>query len=170
MSNLLFIEFQDYAKTLAELHVDIAHNNATRTGFIKMNSDDEINSLPVDASPNIVILSDFVGRATGAPDDQRLRQNASLSFFCYAETGTGNPTAEIQAAQQKAMQIMFDFYSRMRFDQEEDDCGALRFAKLEMMTFRPDGPILERHYGWEMTIPFDAFAPSYNPTKWTDTP
>lgn len=167
--SLLFNSFQAYIKSLAEKHVDVLHDDASKTGFIKMQSDDEVLSLAVDASPNIVICSNFIGRAIGTADEKKLRQNASLSFLCYAETGTGNPTAEIEAAQKKALEIMFDFYSRIQYDREQNDCGPLQYARTELMTFRPEIQMLDRHFGWEMTIPFDAYAPGFNSLKWTDT-
>lgn len=171
MSDLLFIPFQNYIKSLCVLHTDILHVDHVKTGFVRMQSGQDLQSIPQNASAMIVVVSNFIGRAIGENDTQRLRQNASILFLKNANANTGDPYQEIQDAQDKAMQVMFDFLSRMVFDFDQDDCGPLKYARTELMTFQPvDGPVLEAHYGWEMTIPFDAFAPAYNPVKWTDTP
>ncbi len=169
MSDLLFIPFQDYVKSICELHVDVAHQDGVRTGFIRMNSDEDILSLPNNSSGMIVIVSNFTGRAIGESDTHRLRQVASLSFLKKTEIGTGDPAQEIQNAQAKALEVMFDFYSRMKHDYEQDDCGPLKYVRFESMSFLPLDIMIEEHYGWEMTIPFDAYAPGFNPVKWTDT-
>lgn len=170
MSDFLFIPFQDYVKSLCEKHKDILHVDGTNTGFVRMQSDQDIQSIPSTAGSLIVLVSNFIGRAIGDNDSHRLRQNASLMFLKRVSTTT-DPYQAVQDAQDKAMQVMFDFYTRMKFDYAEDSCGPMQWAKPELMTFTPvDGPILEDHYGWEMTIPFDPFAPAYNPANWTDTP
>lgn len=171
MSDLLFVPFQEYVQSLCELHTEILHVDGTRTGFVKMQSDQDIQSIPQDAGSMIVVVSNFIGRAIGDYDTHKLRQNASLMFLKRTASNTGAPYQEVQDAQDAAMAVMFDFYSRMKFDYDQDDCGPLKYIRTELMTFTPvDGPVLEEHYGWEMTIPFDAYAPSYNPVKWTDTP
>jgi hypothetical protein len=79
----------------------------------------------------------------------------------------GYPTIEIATAQQHAMEVMFDFYSRMKKDQQDDDCGVLQYLISEQMIFSPvEGPVIEAHYGWEMVIPFSTNSPAYDATKW----
>jgi hypothetical protein len=89
MSNLIFIPFQDYIKSLCEIHKDVLHVDNTNVCFVRMQSEDEINNIKSSIGGFLVIISSFTGRAIGAPDDNMLQQHASIMFVTRKENGTG---------------------------------------------------------------------------------
>lgn len=163
---MLFNEFQAYIKSLCEQHKDILHEDGVRTGFVRFAGDEDINSLLTNGSPNIVIMTNFIGRAIGGWEDDKVRQNVSLSFLCHAQSNTGNPAQDVQNAYALAERIMFDFYARMKHDYEQNDCGELQGIQPELMSYRAEVMNLEYHFGWELTLPFDTSVPIYNPAHW----
>jgi len=167
MAEYYFKEFEDYIKTLCIQHVDVLHNDNTNRAFIRFQSDEDVNSIPNNAGKALVVIDNFTGRAIGTVEEARLQQNTSLLFLINVGDTAGNPYAAIEAALQKAMGIMFDFYTRMVKDMEDDDCGPLRYLMAEAMNFFPvNGPVLENHYGWQLDVPFNVNAPAYNADKW----
>jgi len=170
MNDLLFIPFQDYLKQLCIQHVDVLHVDFVHVACIRFQSDEDLNQLPHHAGSMLVVVDNFIGRAVGDPDQQMMRQIVTLLFLKRTATGTtGDPAGEVMAAQTKALDVMFQFYARMCHDKQVDDCGILRYLNTESMNWAPvDGPVLENHYGWEMSIPFDARFPGYDPLKWNE--
>lgn len=167
MAEYYFKAFEDYAKNLCVQHKDVLHNDATNRAFIRFQSGEDVESIPNNAGNVLVVIDNFTGRAVGTLDEGRLQQQVSLLFLLNVANNAGNPYAAIEAALQKAMGILFDFYSRMVKDMQDDDCGPLRYLMPELMNFFPvDGPVLENHYGWQMDIPFNVNAPAYNADKW----
>lgn len=167
MAEYYFKEFEDYVRNLCIKHKELLHDDETRRAFIRFQSEEDVNSIPNNGGSPLVIIDNFTGRAIGSIEEAKLQQNVSLLFLANVANTAGNPYSAVQAALQKAMSIMFDFYARMTHDMEEDDCGPLRFLMPEMMNFFPiDGPILENHYGWQMDLPFKLNAPAYQANKW----
>lgn len=169
MAEYYFPEFQNYIETLCTKHKDVLHDPANNRAFIRFQSDEDLQSIPNNASGTMVSLGDFTGKAIGEPDENKIRQTATLLFLVNAVSVEGDPYAGIAAAQVKAQDVMFQFYARMKKDYFDDDCGPLRYIEPEGMTYAPiDGPVLENSYGWQMNIPFKANAPAYNPLKWNE--
>lgn len=169
MIDLRFIAFQDYIKTLCEAHADVAHSDGSNDSFVRFQSEDDVLQLPQHGGGMIVIITNFMGRAIGEESDFMMRQNATLFFLKCIAAGSGDRARAIEQAQSDALDVMFDFYSRMYNDRQSDDCGPLRYLRPELMTWQPiAGPVLENHFGWEMTIPFDVSFPVFNPKKWND--
>ena len=167
MSNLLFIPFQAYIKNLCIINKNVLHNDGNNVAFVRMQSGDDLNKITSNASSTLVIVSTFTGRAIGSTEDGRLQQMATLTFLNKPTVNTGNPSDEIETAQQLAMEVMFEFYARMIQDQRTDDCGILQYLVANQMIFTPvEGPVIEDHYGWEMTLPFGGDVPEYDATKW----
>lgn len=167
MAEYYFKEFEDYLKTLCIKHKDVLHDDATNRAFIRFQSEEDVASIPNNAGSALVVIDNFTGRAVGSIEEARLQQNVSLLFLVNVGDTAGNPYAAIEAALQKAMGIMFDFYMRMAKDMQDDDCGPLRYLMPELMNFFPvDGPVIENHYGWQLDVPFNVNAPAYNAAKW----
>jgi hypothetical protein len=167
MSELLFIPFSDYIKDLCTRHKDVLHVDGINAAYSHIQTGDELQTISSIAGRMVVIFSSYVGRAVGEFDDSRMNQNASLLFLYRPVGGSGNPAGEVKTAQQIAGDVMLQFYMRMKKDFEDDDCGILKWVRFEQMNFEIlDGPVLEAHYGWEMSIPFDARFPAYDPAKW----
>lgn len=167
MSELLFIPFSDYIRDLCTRHKDVLHSDTTRVAYAHIQTRNELEKITTTAGRMAVIFSNYVGRAVGEFDDSRMNQTASLLFLYRPLGATGDPAGEVKGAQQLAGDVMLQFYMRMKKDFEDDDCGILKWVKFEQMHFElVDGPVLEEHYGWEMSIPFDARFPAYDATKW----
>lgn len=167
MAEYYFKEFEDYLLSLCIQHTMVLHDNVNRRAFVRMQSHEDLQSIPNNAGSILVVMNTFSGRAIGSIEEHKLQQNASILFLVHIGPTNGDPYAAIQSALQKAHDIMFDFYARMKEDQRNDDCGPLRYLVAERMTFFPvDGPVLEAHYGWEMNVPFNVKAPAYNAAKW----
>lgn len=166
--SLYFKPFQDYIKSLCAKHVDLQHGVDGKHAFSRMESEDEINKLKTSAAKYGVVVGSFFGRAKGSVDQGKLALYASLLFTGKVKAGTGKPADEIELVLQKTFDIMMDFYARIIEDMLEDDCGPLQGLRAEEMAFDPieEQPIIEYHFGWEMTIPFDAKRPAFNPAKW----
>lgn len=168
MPEYYFKEFEDYARDLCIKNKQVLHDDQTNRAFIRFQSEEDIESIPNNAGNVLVIVDNFTGHATGTADDSLLQQNISLLFLVKCSLDSNRYNA-IQACQAKAIGILFDFYAKMKNDMVEDDCGPLRGLVPEQMTFAPvDGPLLEDHFGWQLTLPFNVNAPSYDPNKWND--
>lgn len=167
MAEYYFKEFEDYVKLLCQQHTQLLHVDGQNTAFVRMQSEEDVNSIPNTASKSLVVMDNYIGRAIGEFEDNAIVQVPTLLFITYADNNAGNPYAAIQLAMRTSMGILFDFYNRMKYDKLNDDCGPMRYLVAEQMNFSPiDGPVLESHYGWEMTIPFNSKAPAYDPAKW----
>lgn len=167
MAEYYFKEFEDYLRTLCMLHKDVLHDDINNRAFIRFQSEEDIQSIPNNAGAVMVAVVNFTGRAIGSIEEEKLQQYAGIWVFVNISNTAGNVYAAIQAAMKKAMDVMFDFYTRMIKDSHDDNCGPLRFLQPEQMTFSPiDGPINENAYGWEWNIPFKVNTPAYNATKW----
>jgi hypothetical protein len=167
MANYYFKEFEDYIKLLCVKHKALLHVDGEHRSFVRFQSNEDIESIPVDAGSSIVVVDQFSGKAVGEFDDHKLQQHVSLLFLVRTDVNADNPYSAIQAALAKAWGILFDFYARMKQDMLDDDCGPLKHLQAEQMNFSPvDGPVLESHYGWEMTIAFKVNAPAFDASKW----
>lgn len=167
MSGLLFTDFQAYAKQLSIKNKDVLHDDINNVAFIKLFSRDELNKITTSGSTMLVVVTMFTGKAIGSPDQSQLMQHASLMFLKRVSPNSGDPSSDIETAQQIAMEVMFQYYAKMKKDQRDDDCGVLQYLVSDQMIFTPvEGPVIEDHYGWEMIIPFGADAPGYDGTKW----
>jgi len=167
MSELYIKPLQDYFRQLCIEHVTLLHDDNDNVVFIRMQTIQDIASLRNNASKYFILLDNFTGKVKGSFEQNMLRQEITLLFLKAAENSNGNPYGVIETAQQKAMEIMFDFYERMKYDYETDDCGPLQYLDATQMIFEPiDGPVDENHYGWLMTIPMDVNLPAYDANKW----
>lgn len=167
MAEYYFKEFEDYLKLLCMQHKEVLHDDQQNRCFIRFQSEQDLQSIPNNAGSKLVTIDQFSGRAIGEFDDGKLQQTVTIAFLM--KIGDGDPYQKVQEALAKTMQLLHDFYARMKRDYELDSCGPLRFLQPESMSFSPiDGPILENHYGWEMNIPFNVFAPAFDAEKWNE--
>ena len=51
-------------------------------------------------------------------------------------------------------------------DYQADDCSILKNVQWELTSYEKTGPVLEHHFGWQMTIFFKAYKPAFNADKW----
>lgn len=168
MSELYFKPFEDYIKTLCIQHKKILHQDGVLTGFIRMQSHEDIQSIPQNAGTSLVAIESIIGRAVGDFEENRIRQTVTL-FFLQATVpdNSGEPYTMIEVALSESYIIMLDFLARIKNDYIEDDCSALQGIIPQLVLFQPiDGPVLERHFGWSLNLPFDITAPAYDATQW----
>lgn len=160
-----FLQFEQYIQLLAVQHKEVNHVDGENTGFTRFQSEEDLLSIPHTAGNIIVGIGNFTGRAVGAAGEGKLQPVADLIFIVHA--GPAMVGINVQQALSKAFRIMIEFYSRMVYDFENDDCGPLRGLIPESMTFQPiEGAVLDSYYGWEMSIPFKIRTPDYDPAKW----
>jgi hypothetical protein len=151
--------------------VDVAHSTTAggKKSFYRLNSMGEVNQLPNNPGSQIVIMQSFNGRAVSEYDPNFMQQTLVLRFAKYLGTNTGgNFETEIDTCMNDCYLVMMDFISRMKHDYEADTCAWLKrvdFSGLFWSEFA--GPVLDRHYGWDLTIPFIASFPAYRSAKWT---
>jgi hypothetical protein len=165
-----FNGFQNYLATLSTKHKLLKHDTTPggQKSFIRFQSEEDLNELSNNPSPNLVTFARFYGKAIGDADDEKIRQYALIRFSSYAPRPLdGTITEEITNAIDRAFGIMMQFVARMRQDMRQD-CGPLDGLELENFSFDeiPDQPFLEHHYGWELTIPFRSDAPPLDPDQW----
>ncbi|RYZ62351.1 MAG: hypothetical protein EOO14_02535 [Chitinophagaceae bacterium] len=165
MAELNIETFQDYIESLCEQHSDVAHNAGGQRSFARLLSDEQIDAISNNAAPNVVIVSNYNGRATGQAHEAKMRQVAQIMFLSYARTQN---TEGINAATATAFNVMMDFVSRFRKDQDDaGHCDPLKDFELQNISWDLlQEPMLQAHYGWELTLPFSSYQPEYNPDKW----
>jgi len=170
MSELYLKPFQDYVKQLCIEHVAVLHDDATNVAFIRVQTAEDLGSLRNTAAGTFIIIDSFIGRAKGAFEENRLREEIGILFLKRAATAAGDPFGVIETAQEDALELLLDFYARMKQDLDDDDCGPLKGLDATQMTFDlVDGPVQEYHYGWLLTIPLDVKMPAYDGDKWNRT-
>jgi hypothetical protein len=160
-----FEQFQSLIKTYSIEHKLVLHNDTTNVCFERFKTNQQLYSIPTNAGDVLVRVFDFVGRANGDFDSGQLKEQAVLHFMSRVDTSL-DPYDAVHLAEVKAMEIMFDYYARMKYDQRTDSCGELKGFDLEDMTFEALEMQMEEHYGWMMMIPFREFAPAYDADKW----
>jgi len=167
MSELYIKPAQDYIKQLCTEHVDVLHDDDTNVAFIRLYTAQDLAAIRNNACNFFVVVDNFIGRVKGSYEENKLRQELTLLFLKKVSKTPGDPFGAIEDAQEKALEVMFDFYERMKYDYETDDCGPLKYLDSTQMVFEPvPGPVEEEHYGWLMTIPFDVKLPAYDAAKW----
>ncbi len=167
MAELYIQPLQEYGKSLCEKHKLLLHVDGVNVVFIRFQTWEDIAAISTVAADYMVIFDNLAGQAVGDPQSNQLQQRVTWLFLKRAAPADGAPFDVIEDAQQKAMDIMFDFYVRMMHDQATDDCGPLRFLIPEQMSFDAvDGPVEDNYYGWLMTIPLNVSLPAYDANKW----
>jgi hypothetical protein len=166
MANLYFKPFQDLIKEYCTQHVDVQHGLDGRVAFARMDADEDINSIPNNAGPSVVIIENFAGRTIGDAEDRQMVQTAQIIFLTVAQTGLGENAREIEKAQAQSESIMLDFESRMWHDYLQDECGLFKNMMWHLTSFEPVEKLLENHYGWVMTINFKNYKPGFDSGKW----
>jgi hypothetical protein len=169
MADFQFKDFEDYLEQLCREHVDVAHEVNGQQSFSRLRSRDEVMQIINNAGKNIVLLGRFSGRAIGESVERGMQQYAVIRFASYAELNDGDLSGGVDNAIDIAWNIMMQFIARFREDYKEDDCGPLGNVQFESMSWEEiDEPIyLERHYGWDLTLPYRSTQPAYDPAKWT---
>lgn len=161
-------DIQDYYQGLCESHADIRHGLEGRTAFFRLQGMGEMSQLPNKAGDVLVIMERFSGRTIGEYDTNKLQQSIVIRFAKLMDIPVdGDFETAIGACMDAVYLIMLDFLSKMRYDFAADSCSWLKyvdFASISWTDFQ--GPAIERHYGWDLTIPFIAAAPEYRDTKW----
>jgi len=158
-------QIQDYFEDLAKIHTDLLHLVDGRIAYARLNTDEQVTQITKKATANIVVIAQMNGERTGELDDHQVRRGISIIFASRAIT-SGPAAAAIDAANEKAEQIMFDFISKMEIDQT-NQCGLN--LDLEHLSWDAiDGPWLENYFGWMLFVPFRGYLTPYNPEKWTD--
>lgn len=161
-------DIQEYFESLCVAHQDILHNTNSRRAFFRLQSMGEMTQLPNNAGPVLVMIERFNGRAIGEYDANKMQQFLTVRFAKVLEIPTdGDFEAELVNCLDDVYLIMMDFVSRMRFDFEADNCSWLKYVDLISLSWAEfQGPIIERHYGWDLVIPFKASFPAYREDKW----
>lgn len=158
-------DIQDYFEDLCTKHKDILHNTDDRKAFARLRSDDEITQLKKKATPNIVVIAEATGQRIGDVDAGEMRWGISIIFASQASKA-GNYGSAVDTAINKAIQIMFDFVSRMQNDMNED-CP-MQSLEVEKVSWTDiEGPWLDFYFGWMLFIPFKTDTPIYNADNWT---
>src|SRR5580698_10364739 len=116
MSTLLLQDFQAYVKNLCINNKNVLHDDTSNIAFVRLQSQDDLNRITSNASGMLVVISTFVGRAIGEADNDRIRQEATLSFLKRVGPNSGNTSDDVEAAQEFAMEVMFQFLARMKQD------------------------------------------------------
>jgi hypothetical protein len=156
-------EFTDYLAGLAALHKEIKDSTFNRA-FCRYQDNAQLEQLRMNASKNIMVIMNFFGRAAGEFDDAEVRPTIVIRFSSYAKTVS---SADITIAEEKAFEILMDFWVRLRHDFEEDNCLWLKFIDWQNIQFDTmDGPMLVNHYGWDLVIPYKTYLPAYDSTRW----
>lgn len=170
MANLRFKAFQNLIKQYCIDHVDVQHTVDGQISFVRMESRDDVNGIAQNGGKKVIVtMEDFSGRTIGAADDRQYVQSATMFFLGYADSNTGDLPGSIENAQHLAEEVMLQFEARMWAEYQADDCGPMKDMLWELTSYEPlDGPMLEHHYGWAMTINFKARKPVYDQTKWNN--
>lgn len=163
MADYYIDEFQNYLEQLCTQNKLVGHGAGGKKSFARFQSDEEMNELARNAGKNIVVVANFFGRSTGSADEQAMRHYATLRFACHS---ANTNTTGINAAIIRAWDIMWQFVARMRKDMQEDDCPPAELAFHDMNWDPIDGPWLENHYGWDLTLPFKSYQPAYDAADW----
>jgi hypothetical protein len=164
-----FENFQNLIKQYCQQHADILHDDDTNCCFVRFKTQQHLFNISTNAGPVQVIVFDFIGRANGDIDSGRLNEQSLIQFLVQADQND-DPYDRVDIAEKKALNLLFDFYARLKYDQRADSCSWLKNFDLELMTFEAlEAPMLENHYGWSMTLPFHEYAPAYNADKWNLT-
>lgn len=168
MADFQFKDFEDYIEQLCRLHVDVAHEVDGQIAFSRLRSRTEVDQIINNAGKNIVILGRFSGRSIGEKQQKSMRQFAVIRFACFAENNDGDISEGIDNAIDKAWNIMMQFIAKMWEDYKADDCGPLEGVEFQNMSWDEiDEPIyLEKHYGWDLSLPFRSTQPAYDAAKW----
>lgn len=164
MSDFQFQDFEDYLEQLCREHVDVQHELNGQVCFSRLRSQAEIDAIINNAGRNILLLGRFSGRAVGDSQEAGMRQFAVLRFASYADISQSG----VDAAIDKAWNIMMDFIARFRKDYKDDDCGPLANVEFENLSWDEiDEPVyLENHYGWDLSLPFRSTQLEYDSDKW----
>jgi hypothetical protein len=133
-------DIQDYFEDLAKKHNDLLHDQNNRKAFARLNTDDQVTQIKKKATDNIVVMADIGGQMIGAIDDKEIKRGVSIIFASRAAT-SGEAALAIDAANNKAEQIMFDFINRMGYDLD-NECQ-LNFDLEQARWEAIDGPWLE---------------------------
>lgn len=161
-------EIQDYYQGIAETHVDIRHGLNGRTAFFRLQGMGALTQLPNNIGDVLLQLERFGGRAIGEYDANKLQQFVTIRVGKLLEIpADGDFENAISICMGESYLILMDIISKMKNDFEVDNCGWLKYVDFASITWSEfDGPWLERHYGWDVTIPFKAAFPAYRPAKW----
>jgi len=161
-------DIQSYYEGLCELHQDILHNTNSRRAFFRLQSMGEMTQLPNNAGDVMVMIERFNGRAIGEYDANKLQQFVTIRFAkLLAIPADGDFEQALVDCLDDSYLIMLDFVSKMRFDFEADNCSWLKYVDFKSMSWSEfQGPIIERHYGWDLVVPFIASMPEYRSEKW----
>lgn len=161
-------EVSDYLQALSTAHKDIVHNTINSYAFCRFQDQQQFNQLVQNSARNIVVVMNFFGRSSGSFDDATVTNTIVVRFSVYAKLVTSQ---EITIAVEKSFSIMMQFWSRMRYDFEQDNCEWMRWINWEGIQFDEiEQPWLQNHYGWELAIPYKTHLPEFDQTKWNDIP
>ena len=162
-----FQEFENYIKSLCQSHVDILHVDGSNIGFIRLGSDDALNTMASIIGKNIVLIDNLLGRPVGDLDENKYVQTWYLTFLGHYDMNTSSPTITRDDVIQKVYSIMFDFIARMKKDWYDDSCGPLKGLSFNMTWKYIEDIQLQSHYGFELTINQTVTAPEYDALKWS---
>jgi hypothetical protein len=163
-------DIQSYYQGLSERHTDIRHGLQGRTAFFRLQGMGEMTQLPNKAGDVLVMIERFGGRAIGEYDANKIQQFVVIRFAKLLDVpADGDFETAIGTCMDEVYLIMLDFESRMRHDFANDSCSWLKYVDFGSISWADyQGPIIERHYGWDLTIPFIASAPEYRELKWVN--
>ena len=160
-----FQEFENYIQGLCASHIDLRDGVDGRRSYMRLFSDDELNSIANIPSKYIVITENITASTTGTPDENKYAQQWTLSFLGKAEVISSDPTMSRDNVIEKAWHIMMQFIAKMWIDWN-DGCGPLKGLSAKMNWRIVQDMQLEHHYGWELQLTQIITAPAYDPSKW----
>ena len=161
-----FQAFEDYLQGLCVSHTDLQHGAGGRQSFIRLFSNDELNSLAERPNPYIVIVENVTARPVGDVQENKYVQNWTITFLGKANPVSSSPTTNRDGVIQTAWDIMMQFIARIKKDWEDDQCGMLKGLDWRMNWRIVQDMELENNYGWELQINQTIKAPDYDPAKW----
>lgn len=161
-------DIQTYFQGLAQSHADIQHGLNGRTAFFRLQGLGPLMQIPNNLGDQLLAVERFGGRAVGEFDANKLQQFITLRFGKLLDIPTdGDFESAIDECMGECLLVLMDFISKMREDFLADDCSWLKYVDFTGVSWSEfDGPWIERHYGWDLIIPFKASFPDYRADKW----
>lgn len=158
-------DIQDYNENLARKHTDLQHEVDGRVSFGRYKDEAIIDELTKSLNQHCVLVSSVNGQRTGDIDERKFRWGMSFMFISKASL-EGSRAYAIDAAHDKALEILFDFLNKWEEDQQ-NDCEVLQaFVLSEASIDEIDSPWLDNFYGWFLFIPYNTRIPCANNNKW----
>ena len=162
-TNILFLDYVNYFKSIAETHVDIQHGTLGQR-FVRMNIEDAFDQMLDLSSPCLALESlEYSTRAPSLDQNQRVLRGG---FMILISVESGDHTAE-DAALHKAMLLQTDIEAKMRHDKKHCALPWLKFLVADSFRCFKVGPLYNNAFGWLCEFQVDTpLNLKYDPTRW----